>query len=497
MLTKLINYLTPDYHHLKTRTVFLWLFLVSFFIRLPFFFRDYVDRDESTFIIMGQSWVDGHLPFLELWDLKPPINFLFFAGIIYLFGKSMIAIRFFGAIIVAITALFTYKIAIKITTAKVAFWCAMYAVFFQSLFGSMQGVMSEHISMVFFMPALFLCVQYKKWYWFALAGILMGLACMVKLNMAYPIAFIGLYQLYRYFKNDEIKKGIFNSLVYGFGILLVIFLTILPYYLKGVPEIWWNSVIEAPLVYSKTGHSSIISFAPLILLIIGLLFAGWKNNTIAFKNQTMQLLLVAVIGVVLSFVKSGRLNGHYLIQLYPLLLILVGIFISGIVLLKQVPYKPIMTILLLCIPMESYLEYTAIIRNKLEKGTFFNGEGFEVPQYIMAHHLDVSNIYFSEYHIGYWYLSTTPPTKAATHPSNIGRPELFPYSGNVRKTAMDEVRFILEEKRPQLIVKKRGKHLFIGTLAHENSYAQRYLDKNYQHLKTIGDAEVYQKLKQF
>ncbi len=81
MLKKAIGFLIPNYTSLKNRTVFLTLFLVSFFIRFPFFFRDYIDRDESTFILMGQSWVNGHLPYTELWDLKPPVAFLFFVGI--------------------------------------------------------------------------------------------------------------------------------------------------------------------------------------------------------------------------------------------------------------------------------------------------------------------------------------------------------------------------------------------------------------------------------
>jgi len=125
MLNALINKLTPHYQNLKYKTVFLILFVVSLFIRLPFFFRDYIDRDESTFILMGQSWVDGHLPYTELWDLKPPITYLFFAGIIYAFGKSFLAIRLIGALIVAITAFYTYKISLTATTKKVSLWAAI------------------------------------------------------------------------------------------------------------------------------------------------------------------------------------------------------------------------------------------------------------------------------------------------------------------------------------------------------------------------------------
>lgn len=151
----------PDYKNLDWKTIFLVLFIVAFFIRFPFFFRDYIDRDESTFILLGQSWVDGHLPYTQLWDLKPPITFLYFALIIKFFGKSFFAIRLFGTLMVALTALFTYGMATKLTSKKVAFWTAMFCIFFQSLFGSLQGVMSEHICTFFFAAAYIFCSAKK------------------------------------------------------------------------------------------------------------------------------------------------------------------------------------------------------------------------------------------------------------------------------------------------------------------------------------------------
>ena len=125
MLDRLINLFVPDYRKMKNWTVFSILTIVSILIRLPFFFRDYIDRDESTFILMGQSWVDGHLPYTELWDLKPPITFLFFAGIIQIFGKSFVAIRVIGALVVAGTAFFSYKIGEAVHSRKVGFWAGI------------------------------------------------------------------------------------------------------------------------------------------------------------------------------------------------------------------------------------------------------------------------------------------------------------------------------------------------------------------------------------
>ncbi|WP_158974639.1 glycosyltransferase family 39 protein [Cellulophaga sp. L1A9] len=495
MLTKLLNRLSPENNNLKNKSVFFILIIVSFLIRLPFFFRDYIDRDESTFIIMGQSWVNGHLPYMELWDLKPPLNFLFFAAIIYPFGKSIFLIRLFGAIIVAITSFYTYKIALEVSTKKVAFWCAIFCIFFQSLFGSMQGVMSEHISIVFFIPGLYLILKHKEWYWVLASGIFMGLTAMVKLNMAYPIALIGLFYVYTYWKSKDFKVGIRNTFLYGFGIIMVIALTVLPYYLNGNITLWWNSVIEAPMMYANSKRNALLSFAPLLLVILLFLYLAQRKKIFDFSNTAIQLLSLVTIAVYLSFVKGGRLNGHYLIQLYPTLLILVGMAVSKIPVVVKKIHKVFIVLLLLIIPIESYVEYFAIIKNKIEKGTFYNGEGIEVTNYLKENNIDFNNILFTEYHIGYWFLNANPPTKAATHPSNICRSELFPYSENPRKTVFEEIQYILEIKQPQIIVKKEGSQLLDKRLIDENIYVNAYLEKKYTPIKTIGKAVLYQRLK--
>src|SRR5262245_53816945 len=84
---------------------YLFLFIATFFIRFPFFFRDYIDHDESTFILIGKSILDGHLPYDHLWDLKPPLLFYVFAFIQWLVPGSLITIRFFGVIIIFISAI--------------------------------------------------------------------------------------------------------------------------------------------------------------------------------------------------------------------------------------------------------------------------------------------------------------------------------------------------------------------------------------------------------
>ncbi len=247
MLKKALDHLVPNYDKLRDSTVFISLLVYAFLLRLPFVFRDYIDRDESTFIIVAQNWLDGDLPYTVLWDLKPPITFLFFAVIISIFGKSLIAIRIAGIIAVSLIAFFTYKIATEMASKKIAFWSAVVTVLLISAFGSLQGVMSEHISMLFFMPGVYLILKYRNFHSWLMAGLLLGAAVMTKINLAYPVLFLGIYLLYDVLKRSNRPVRPIGLLGYGAGVVFVIGLTILPYYLSDQASVWWNAVVLAPI----------------------------------------------------------------------------------------------------------------------------------------------------------------------------------------------------------------------------------------------------------
>ncbi len=469
------------------------MLLISLFIRFPFFFRDYVDRDESTFIIMGQSWVDGFLPYTQLWDLKPPVTFLFFALIIKVFGKSFIAIRAFGALLVALTSLFTYGLALKLTTKKVAFWIGIFCVFLQSLFGSLQGVMSEHICTFFFVTGTYLLFAKEKKYWFLLIGALFGLSVMSKLNMVYPLTSLGLFLLFDGYLQKDLKSTIVKLVLLTFGFLFVVVLTALPYFLQNQLDVWWTSVFKAPLAYSEYQLNSRLRVLPMVIFFAALLAVAFGTRLIDRKSKQLQMLSIIVIGVLLSFIQAGRANGHYLIQVYPFILIPLGMAVSQLPLRKK-HYHPWILIALLLIPMEAYLEYANIVSNKVEKGSFFNGEGIDVPKYISENKLETENIFFTEYHIGYWVLGVEPPTKVATHPSNITRDALFPYMENPRATGMDELKYIMEVVQPKTLIARKGKKIFDKKLLEYNDYIDQYLEEHYELKATIDRGLIYQRL---
>lgn len=476
--------------------VALVLFGYGLLIRLPFFFRDYVDRDESTFILMGQSWVDGFLPYTQLWDVKPPLTFLFFAGVIYLFGKSFIAIRLFGVILVTISSFFSYKLALHICSKRVALGVGFLSVILQSLFGSLQGVMSEHIVMAVLMPALWLLAipdgKNKNWLY---AGLLMGCALMVKLNVAYVALLIGIFALFQLVDKGKVRFNLWRAILYGTGALIIILAVTFPYYLEHQLALWWKSVVMAPLAYAGQRQDSSIKMVAFIAPLAIFLLWGFYKKRFTLTNSTVGILVLATLGTLIAFVKGGRINGHYLILLYPILLPLLAMSIDKVSILWRKRTPIVMVLLLILIPVESYLEYANVIKNKMEKGSFFNGEGVDVPNYLLENGIETKNIFFAEYHIGYWLLGQNPPTKAATQPSNVLKDEMFFAYENPRKTGLEELQYIMEELKPDIVVARSRTRLFDGRQVEANKYIDAYLAKNYQLIETIDRGLIYQRLK--
>ncbi len=494
MLQRIVSFIVPNYDTLRSRKVFMMLLGLSLFLRFPFFFRDYIDRDESTFILMAQSWVDGFLPYTQLWDLKPPITFLLFVVIIKVLGKSILMIRFFGSVLVALTGFFTFKIGLQLTNKRVGFWIAILCVVLQSMLGSVQGVMSEHISILPFCIALYILLLKKQWHWYFISGLLIGISVMSKLNMVYPAFLLGLFLLYESIKKRSLVDTFPKLLVWILGMVLIIIFTALPYYLEGMLSTWWQSVFMAPLAYSSTKNNSILNVLPFCAILVSLLILLFRFKLLNLKKRNVQLLLAVIGGVVFSFVQTGKVNGHYLIQLYPFLLILVGIALDNLESLKKLKIAPILIFMTLASPIEAYSEYVNIIKNKIDRGTFYNGEGFTIPGFIKENNLDAKNIFFTAYHIGYWLLDENPPTKASTHPSNITRQELFPFMENPRKTSIEELQFIFENVRPKLVVTKKNHSIFDKEFYELNEYINSYLQSHYKEIAIIEKGIIYERL---
>ncbi len=80
-------------------------------LRSPSFDVSTSDADESLFLLIGGNWLQGHLPYAEIWDVKPPGLFAIFALAQLVFGPGILAARLVSAFAVFLTscALFRFS----------------------------------------------------------------------------------------------------------------------------------------------------------------------------------------------------------------------------------------------------------------------------------------------------------------------------------------------------------------------------------------------------
>ena len=131
---------------------------------------------------------------------------------------------------------------------------------------------------------------------------------------------------------------------------------------------------------------------------------------------------------------------------------------------------------------------------KIKTGSFYNGEGITVPNYFKKNQISSDKILFMEYHIGYWFLNQEPPTKAATHPSNILRENLFPFMQNARTTAQEELQFIFEDFKPNYIITRKNRRVFDKKKIIENFYTNLQLIQHYTPIDTLDRAVIHKRL---
>ena len=444
---------------------------LSVLLRFPFFFRDYIDKDESTFILMGQAWVDGFLPYTLLWDLKPPLVFLYFAKIIFLFGKSLFAIRFFGAVIVGFNGYLLYRIARNHISSLYALTLGVFTVYFQSLFGSVQGVMSEHLGLFPVLLGSYLLVERRNYFWGAL---LFSFGLYFKLNIAYGMLLAFPFLLIQ--RGSDLKPIVLGCVLGGITATLI----------TGVwffnnTALFIESVFYAPLAYTKASISqqlkTFLSLLPAFILLIWL----FKK----YPQHRFYTLFTA--GVLFSLVRLGKVNGHYLLQVYPYLILLLGILIYEF---RRTLSPQIVLILLVLLPIETYKETWDLLKYHENTGYWYNGEGHEIARFLKDNDLDYATAYYTEYHIGYWLTNNRPLTKVVTHPSNIERPELYPFMGVKDSTPVAVLEKLVTNQKPEIIIAKSRKNFKDASL---ESILDSALKQNYQQIKSVGSALIYKR----
>ena len=500
-----------------TGIVVLLLALLVLALRAPFWFPVVINWDESTFIIVAQSMLEGQMLYDDTWDMKPPLVFSAVAAFLSTFGKSIVAVRVGGALLVLATALFVYGIARRLTGQLVALLSAAAYVVAASLLYDGQATLSEHIAVLPLMAGLSLLVagaparsaSAMAWRG-ALLGLLISAACLARLNLAFLAIAVGLLWACHP-GHQTVTSRIVALIAYGLGGMTLLGATIVPYLWSDSLAIWWQSMVLAPLAYTGAGDSWVLATLKLAkrslevawsALPFALFFLGFGAAGLAYAVHRLRraqgqekwalLVLIVVFATTLATaIVTGHGHSHYLLQVAPFLAIFAGIPLTA----RAWP-KPALTLCAVAFLGATVLAFRPVV---LEAGGLIDriernealvyGDAVDAAAFIRTLGLqDDASLFAMSDHIVYWMLDKTPPTRAATHPSNIFKPAILAAVYGASSSPASELAKIFAS-RPTLVLKRQNTW-YMRDFAAERAQLERYL-QDYDLVYDTGSLEIY------
>ena len=498
--------------------------LISFLSRFPYFFHGDIDWDESTFILLGQSVLDGHLPYTDVLDVKPPLLWYGFAALIFLGGKTFLGVRTLGTIVVTTIAYFSYRVAGHLWGSKTAWIASLSWIILISLAAGGQAVISEHLALLFLGASFTILVIYPQGLIsFFSAGILMVMAVLIRLNLAYTVVCLGLYFLIRIFTQNDRHSGEFLSLqrkkrgleflafsLGGFSILVMI---ILPYVLTQNLSLFYTGFIRASLSYTEQ-HSILavlwlqfqkviflrLSVAAIVLSVLIFWALGVHGRWVWQHRQALNpaqnptqlhfysLIAVFILSIQLSILRTGVFYSHYNIQFLFFISLLVAKPIEQIIdrsvtasKSKPLPQwlNPYFKFSLGCVLLHHLLQYGLILSLLINKGTPFYGASFYITNVIQEQQLEGAPLWIQTNHLAYWLTDSPPVTPAVVHPSNINKPFLLQAWYGDQASSLTELQKIID-RQPALMVSDGAIETYFQSNPEAQILLDTFIDQQYQ-----------------
>ena len=453
------------------------LLLASLALRLPFFFRAVINIDEGPFLLVGQSLLEGHLPYVERFALKPPLAFALYAVAGAVSGRSLIGVRLVGALFVVATAFLLYLIVARLWDRRAGLVAALLCVVTISLIPTGQATLTEHLALPWLIGALWLLIGRPPSVPACfLAGVLMAVAALVRLNLAFAAVVIGACLLALTIRRAPLT-AVRQGAAFALGGALVVALTWVPYALTGQSRVWWSAVVVAPLGYSELRSTLFLHLRTYVrdaLMVYGYdtglprvrfpavafvwlgAVAGWtvvlaRWRAPGLDRRGVLLFAAATAGVGLGILKSGAPHPHHMIELVPFAAALAGVFLCWLVGRRRWLVAAIVGLLVLASIELIIAEYQLVTTRARTQRPLRHGQAFDIAEYLGRENPDRRPVYLLGDEVAYWLAGLAPPTRLTTHPATILEPSVLVAMDGPGASAMSEIRKVFD-RRPAFVV---------------------------------------------
>ena len=288
--------------------------------------------DSAVFQVIGKNWVDGKIPYKDLWELKGPIIFLFNALGYYMFSSK------FGVYVIQIfcmtyTLYFILKMFLLEFTRKTSIFLTCLTVFYLAVLYEAGNCVEEYLmpllTYAFYLLYRYVnkCVDSKEYdfpYYNAfLFGCVLGFSLMSRLTNAISICAAVIVIGVNLIIYKKIRNLIWSFFYFICGFLLLTIPFFLYFYQKdALAEMWYGTFLFG-LEYAGSSGFDLFSFFGLrhvslrlancyLLIIVSVLVIRCNPQRIfsAIMWLTVSLLTIAVFLQLRPF-------GHYYIITIP------------------------------------------------------------------------------------------------------------------------------------------------------------------------------------
>jgi len=319
-------------------------FLLWIIFYIPFIRFQILHVDEAVYLIVAKQILKGAVPYLDVWDHKPPMVFWLYAFIMKLFGtRNFIPINIVTLLFNLVSTLMVFKITKLFTNRKTA---GLTAVIYPILSNFLLCRDAVNPNTEIYMTPFSLCAVYfavkglqsGRKISFLLSGLAVGIASAFKQPSGIVLIPLSCGLIVFNFK-DKKWKHIFYSITYlWLGCFMVWFFIGLYFFSKNALWEFWFQVFEFNFLYSRSiPKSSIIlgvfrNYLPYIKayplffvpylssLVFSIVYLFLPRRDFNKKCVLVFILLWHVCDI-LAVSTGGLFYYHYFVQWVPSLII--------------------------------------------------------------------------------------------------------------------------------------------------------------------------------
>ena len=475
------------------------------------FFHSVENWDESLYLLMARSVLEGHPLYTEIWDHKPPGIFYLFALAQLVFGRSVVSIRILAWLAVTLSTLLLFLLGRRLrseTTGLVA--GVLYAAFSLN-----DGGLASNVEL-FFTPLLLLAL------YLALSpapaelldqpsrplvlGLVSGLALQMKYIVVFDLAAFFLFLLvsFRRQNRGESSGRLLRFIgLAGLGALVPLAVVATYFAASGHFAEYFDANFAANVRYvSEVGFD----YRKLLWMLerrIRESFLLWLGLGVApaylvfwrdLDRDTRRGLAASLLWVVFAFFgicATRRLFAHYFLALTPPLCLIAALVISAAV---EGNRSRMRTFLLLTLVLAGPLLRTverpllqtarAVRHHWFLQDPLWDDEPAQIAEYLRPRVAAGDYLYVADYHpILYYLLPVRLPTRFPLPPHLVEEQwkELTGFDTEA------EVRNIFA-KRPVYVIKAEEKHTPFYRILREE------LDRGYRLERNVGSVELYRRI---